>query len=33
MVDENNEIQKTIHEMIPKIGNTTYSQNKILIIF
>ena len=27
MVDQNNELQKTIHEMIPKLGNTTYSQN------
>ena len=26
MVDQNNELQKTIHEMIPKLGNT-YSQN------
>ena len=28
MVDQNNELQKTIHEMLPKLGNTTtYSQN------
>jgi hypothetical protein len=27
LVDQNNELQKTIHKMIPKLGNTTYSQN------
>ena len=27
MLNQNNELQKTIHEMIPKLGNTTYSQN------
>jgi hypothetical protein len=27
MMDKNNELQQTINDMIPKIGNTTYAQN------
>ena len=27
MMDKNNELQQTIKEIIPKIGNTTYAQN------